>query len=182
MKSSKKTKVEAAPSFEDFDLAQTWNDIPIPVKYGVPSVLLLAVFWVNFGNFSSGPEHIGQAENLIYALVSNNRSKVVSLSTADSADAAGKWFDVLHPEVEKSQIGTDVNITPALFSGNPEKDSDITLLVVLSNPSSDVQPVTITLPMKRNGGNWMFNGNQGLDSANQAAAAAAKSSSASAKK
>ena len=176
MKSSKKAKPAEVSSIADFDLAQTWNDIPAAVKYGVPGVLLAAILYVNFGGGAGAPDYVGRAESIVRAVTSNNKSKAVSLATADSAEAAGQWFDLLHTEVEKSQISSDVSINPALFSGNPEKDSDISVMVVLSNPGSSDPPVTISLPMKKAGSNWMLDGTKGLEAANQAAATATKSS------
>ena len=170
---SKKPRADEVSGLADFDLAQTWNDIPAPVKYGVPAVLLAAIIWVNFGMGGGSPDYIGRAETIVRAVTTNDKSKVVSLAAPGTAEAAGQWFDLLHTEVEKNQIGSDVNVNPALFNGNAEKDDDITLMVVLSKIGSSNPPITITLPMKREGSGWMLNGTQCLDAASKAAAAAA---------
>ena len=171
MKSSGKAREEVS-SLADFDLAQTWNDIPAPVKYGVPVVILALVIWVNSGSFmGSSTAYAAAAQSIVGALTSNNRAKAISLSTTDSADAAGQWFDLIRPEVEKSQIGNDVTVNPQIFSGNPEKDSQITLMVVLAKPGSTDPPITLVMPMKHEGSAWLFDATQGLDGAQKAAAA-----------
>ena len=179
MKSTKKSRPVEKASKEDFDLAQTWNDIPAPVKYGVPVVLLAAILYLNSGE--STPDYVGQAETFVYAVTNNNKSKAVSLASADSAEAAGQWFDLLHTEVEKNQIGPDVPVNPAVFGGNPDTDASITMMVLLTKPGSTNPPVRITLPMKKTGTNWAIDGTRGLEAANQAAASA-KPSSGSARK
>ena len=171
MKSNKSRKDEVS-SMADFDLAQTWNDIPAPVKYGVPAALLAAVIFLNADALFGGgsPDYVSRANSLIGAVLSNNKSKAVSMATTDTAEAAGQWFDVIRGEVEKNQIGSDITYNPMLFSGNAEKDANITLLVVLTKAGSTDPPVTINLPMKREGGPWMLDGTQGLDLAQKSVA------------
>jgi hypothetical protein len=171
----KTTKSRAETSSAvDFDLAQTWNDIPAPVKYGVPAALLAVVIYLNVGFGGGSPDYVSRANSLIGAVISNNKSKAVSLATTDSAEAAGQWFDVVRGEVEKGQIDSGVSYNPMLFSGNADKDANITLLVVLSKEGSTTPPVTITLPMTRTDGPWMLDGTQGLDLAQKAAATTPK--------
>ena len=181
MKSTKKSRPVEKASKADFDLAQTWNDIPAPVKYGVPGVLLAAILYLNFGTGDGTPDYVGQAETFVSAVTNNNKSKAVSLAAADSAEATGQWFDLLHSQLEKNQIGSDVPVNPSVFSGNPDTDSAIVLMVVLAKPGSTNPPVTISLPMKRAGSGWTFDGARGLEFANSAAASA-KPSSGSARK
>lgn len=162
-------------SVADFDLAQTWKDIPAPMKYGVPAILLAAILYVNFGIGGGGggaPDYLGRAESIVRAVTSNDKPKAISMAPADSAEAAGKWFDLLRSMVEKGKIGPDASVNPALFSGNPEKDSDINMMVVLSNPESVEAAVTISLPLKKGGGGWMLDATNALE----AVAAAAKGS------
>jgi hypothetical protein len=173
MKSSK-SRADEVSSLADFDLAQTWNDIPKAIKFGVPGVLLALFGWLYLDFGGGSPDYIGNAESIVRAVAKNDKNKVVSYATTDSANAAGEWFDMLHGELEKSEIGSDVAINPALFAGNAEKDEEITLLVVLSKNGGGGNPVTITLPMKKDGTSWKFEGNQGLEGAKKAAAQPAK--------
>ena len=167
---STKSKADEVSSLADFDFAQTWNDIPKAVKFGVPGVLLALIGWLNSDMFGGGaPGYIAQAESIVRAVAANNKDKAVSYATTDTAEAAGQWFDVLHGELEKSEIGSDVSINPALFAGNAEKDEEITLLVVLSKNGGGGTPVTITLPMKKDGSAWKLEGNKGLSDASKAA-------------
>ena len=160
---SNKTRADEVSSLADFDLAQTWNDIPKPVKFGVPAVLL-ALFGFMYIDFGSGsPKYLDQAQSLIKAVIDNNKSRAVSMATGDSSGAAEQWFDLLHTEVEKNGIGSDVAINPALFSGDAEKDSQITLLVVLNKADNSGPPITITLPMVREGDSWKLEATKGLD-------------------
>ncbi len=162
MKSSK-SRADEVSSLAEFDFAQTWNDIPKGVKFGVPAILL-ALFGYLYIDFGSGvPGYLGQAQSLLYAVTVNDKSKAVSCSTAESADSAEKWFDLMHGELEKNSIGSDVAINPALFAGDAEKDSEIVLLVVLARPDGAGAPVTLTLPMKRDGDAWKFEANKGYE-------------------
>jgi hypothetical protein len=171
MKSTSR-RAEAASGVADFDLAQTWEEIPKPVKFGVPAVLLAVVgyLYLDLGGGGS-PDYIGRAETLVRAVTNNDKAKAVSYATSDTADSAGQWFDLVHTEIEKSQIGSNVAINPALFSGNAEKDTEITLLVVLSDPATSNPPVTISLPMKNEKGSWLLDGTKSLEGAARSAAA-----------
>jgi hypothetical protein len=169
MKSSK-SRGDEPSSLADFDFAQTWNDIPAPVKYGVPAALLAVVIYLNVGSFGGSPDYFSRASSLISAVISNNKSKVVSMSSTDSAEAAGQWFDMIRAEVEKNQIGSDATINPALLNGVPDKDANLTLMVVVSKAGSTDAPLTYTLPMKRDGSNWVLDATQGLELAQKAAA------------
>ncbi len=162
-------------SVSDFDLAQTLKDIPKPVRYGVPAVLLAVIGYMFLGGGESGPSYLKRARSAIQAVVSNDRSQAVSYASSDTGDAAGKWFDLLHSELEKSQIGSDITVNPSLMSGNPEKDSELTLLVVMARPESTSSPLTITLQMKREGSSWVIEGNKCLANVESELATARKS-------
>jgi hypothetical protein len=161
-----KSRADEVSSLADFDLAQTWNDIPAAIKYGIPGVLLAAIFYLNFGSlFSSGKaEHESRAEAIIQAVTSNNRGKLIGYATPDSAESAGQFFDLIHGEVEKNQFGSNTTVSPQLFSGVPEKDSDITMLVVVSKNGGTEPPMTFTIPLKREtvGSPWLLEGNAAL--------------------
>lgn len=154
----------------DFDLAQTWNEIPAAVKYGVPVALLAVVIYLNAGFGGSSAAYTARAESIVKAVTTNNRSKVVSLSTAESAEAAGQWFDVIKGEIDSSQLGNDLTINSQVFSGNPEKEAEITLMVVVAKTGSTDPPLTLTMPMRREGSSWLLDGVRSLDLAQQAAA------------
>jgi hypothetical protein len=165
-----KSRADEVSSLADFDFAQTWNDIPKPIKFGVPGVFLALMGYLYIDLGSGSPDYIGKAESIIKAVAANNKDKAVSYATTDSSEAAGQWFDMLHVELEKNDIGSDVSVSPALFAGNAEKDDEITLLVVLSKNGGGGAPVTITLPMKRDGTSWKLEGNKGLEDAAKAKA------------
>jgi len=174
MKSSSKARPREVSSVADFDFAQTWNDIPKPIKFGVPAVLLALFGYMFLDLGGSSPDYIAQAESIVRAVVSNDKSRAVSYATSDSADATGQWFDMLHGAIEKNEIGSDVTINPALFAGNAEKDDQITLLVVLAKPGGTGEPITLTIPMKKDGSSWKFEGNKGLEDVTKSLAASPK--------
>ena len=169
-----KQPAEVAAAIEEFDLARTWNDIPKPARYGVPAVLLGAIAWMTVGGGEGAPPYVNQAESAVRALTSNNRSRTISHASSDTAEAAGKWFDLMHGELEKSQIGSNVTITPQLFSGNPATDGEITVMVQLSKPGPIGQPTAISLAMKKDGVDWLVDGNRCLASAESEAGRAKK--------
>ena len=174
-KKQPKARAEASSAIAEFDLAQTWNDIPKPVRYGVPAILVALIAYMYSGGGEASQPYQDRATDLVRAVIKNNKSGVVAYATTSTADAAGKWFDLMHAQVEQNQIGSDVSIVPNLFSGNAEKDSDITLLVVLSKDSATAAPpVAMTLYMKKDGNNWMLDGEQTLSGAEKAAASTKK--------
>jgi hypothetical protein len=166
-----KSRADEVSGIADFDFAQTWNDIPKPIKFGVPGVLLALFGYLYIDVGSSAPDYLSRAEAIAKAVATNNKEKAVSLATTDSAEAAGQWFDLLHGELEKNDIGSDITVNPALFSGNAEQDQEITLLVVLSKAGGSGTPVTITMPMKKDGAAWKLEGNKSLEDAAKAAQA-----------
>jgi len=174
MKSSGKTRKEQATKAEDFDLAQTWEEIPKPVKYAVPAVFAALALYVFFPSSNDSHNHEARGESIVRAVIANNRSGAVSLATADSADAAGKWFDIVHGEIEKSKFGTDAAVKGQTFVGDPEKNSEITLMVVVSKPGSSEPPVTVSLPMTRGSGSWLMDGTKSLESVQKSSATASK--------
>ena len=167
---SNKERADRGSTGPDFDFAQTWNDIPKAVRFGVPAVLLAVFGYLYLGPGPGSPDYLNQAESIVRAVINNNRSKAISYATTESAEATGQWFDKLHDEITKGQINPDVPVNPALFAGNADLDTDLTLLVVLSNPGSTTAPVTLTMPMKKDGGYWKFDGIRGLEGALKAAA------------
>ncbi len=156
----------------DFDPAQAWKDVPLPVKVGVPAVLVLLLgWWFNpFGG--GGPEYQGRAEGIIQALAANDKAKAVSYALPATADAAGKWFDLMRGEVEKKKVGKDVSMSVALFDGNPASGDALTLwCIVYDNEIGTSSTVPLNLQMKRDGGLWKFDGSSTLAEASKATVA-----------
>jgi hypothetical protein len=178
MKSTGKARRAEAPKAKakeaDFDPAEAWKDIPKPVKYGVPAALAVVVLFLYFPTGNASHDHEARGESIVQAVIANNRSRAVSLATPESADAAGKWFDLLHGEIEKSKLGTDASVRGQVFSGNPDKDTEIDLMVVVTKPGSSETPVTISLPMTRSSGSWLMDGTKSLDIVQKSAPTASK--------
>jgi hypothetical protein len=159
-----KSRADEVSGLADFDLAQTWSDIPSAIKFGVPGVLLAAIVFLNWPA-DGRLEHENRAEAIMQAVTDNKRDKFVSYATPDSAEAAGQMFDLLHSEVEKGQFGSDSTISPQLLSGAPEKDGEIVMLVVLAKTSSP-ELITVNMPLKKgDSGDWLLEGNSGLTTA-----------------
>jgi hypothetical protein len=167
-----KPQAEVSSAIESFDFAKTWDDIPKPVRYGVPAILLSLIIWLNLGPGESTPGYFARADSIIRALASNDRSRVVSSATSDSAEAAGKWFDLWHGELEKRQFGSNIGITPNLLAGDPNRDSALTLMMVVSKDGGTDATVTILLPMTQVDSSWKMDGNKGLATAETGIAAA----------
>ncbi len=158
-----KTSLPAA----DFDLAQTWQDIPKPAKYGVPAVLLLVAGWMWFPSMASGFAYQDQAEEIALALLNGDRSKVVANATPDSAEAAGRWYDLLHTPIAEKGTGSvqSESVQAALLDGNPEHDSSLNMgIIVLTDTVSS----NFNLQMVKSGGQWKFDAAKSLDEAEKA--------------
>jgi hypothetical protein len=162
---------EEVSSIVDLDFAQTWRDIPAPVKYGVPAALLAAVVYLTVGFFGAGtPDYFRHAHLTARTLIDNDKSKAVSLATRSSAEAAGQWFDLMRSEIVKCRMDSSVRVDTALFNGNPEKDSSILLNVILSKPGSP-ENVQMSLPLLALAdGTWALDANRALELAQGAAA------------
>jgi hypothetical protein len=163
-----KSRADEVSSLADFDFAQTWNDIPAPVKYGVPGALLAVILYLNFGSmFSSGKaEHESRAESIVQSVANNNKSKFVSYAATDTTEAAEQLFDLIHGDIERGQFGSDISISPQTFAGNPDKDSEIMMIVVVSKPNSTDPPLTIQVPLKKSeSGAWLLEANTALQTA-----------------
>jgi hypothetical protein len=149
------------PGQGGFNLAEAWSNFPMAAKIGVPVVLLGLLAW-RFMPGSGGPGYQNGSEAVIRGLLENDRSKVVSLSTSATAESSGKWFDVMHPLVEKQGVPKDASVTPALFSGNPDKEPSLVMMVVLSGSSPSSSPLPLNLTMVRDGGSWRLDGEKTL--------------------
>jgi hypothetical protein len=166
------SKAQTSTATIDFNLAETWNNIPMPLKLGVPAVLVLLlalrIFWPQGGaaDFQAG------GDALLRALVANDRSRAVSYATADTREAAGQWFDLMRQEIETAKIGQDVFINISLYSGNADKDNAIVLnAIVTSGAGSDGATPPMFLHMKREGGRWALDGKSTLAEAEKSASA-----------
>ncbi len=167
-----KSRADDVSGMADFDFAQTWNDIPAPVKFGVPGVLLAIILWLNFGSMfgSTKAEHESRAESIVRAVVDNNKSKFVGFATSDSKEAAEQLFDALHAEVEKGQFTSGANISPQLFQGTPEKDSTIAMLIIVSKDGNTTDPpLTVNMTLNKDGsGAWLVDANASLQAVQSA--------------
>jgi hypothetical protein len=173
---SRKGKGVAMRPELDFDLKQTLLDLPIPVKVAVP-VVLLGILYFTFFNGPSAPDYKSRAETIAMALASNDRSRILSYGTADSSEATGKWFDLMHGQLEKLNIGSSVSVNSALWSGNPSKDGDILMQVFMSNSGGTASAPPMNLHLKKGpDGVWLLEGNKSLGDAEQILAAASKPS------
>ena len=164
-----KTNYKASMPTVDFDLAQTWQDIPKPAKFGVPAVLVVLAGWMWFPSMSSSLTYVDQAQVVALALVNGDRSTVVANATADTAEAAGQWYDTLHTSIAEKGAGA-VNseaVQAALLDGNPEHDSSVNMGVVVL---TDTVSTNFNLQMVKSGGSWKFDGAKSLAEAEKATA------------
>ncbi len=158
-KKQPKPRTEASSKVADFNLAEAWNNIPKPARYGVPAFLAVFLAWMYLAPSGSKPDFVGLTETVVRAVISNDRSRVLSYSTPSTAEAAGKWFDLMHGEVEKSQITQKALVNPSVFSGNPDKDSQLVMMAVISNPSvATSKPVAFRIHLNKSGDAWMIDG------------------------
>ena len=154
----------------EFNLAQTWQEVPKPAKFGVPTAFVLLTGWMLFPSMSSTLAYQDQAEVVARALLNGNRSKVVGLATPSTAEAAGKWYDLMHAPIAEKGAGSAVGepVRASLMSGNPERDSSLGLGVVIM---TDTVSTNFNLKMVNDGGRWKFDAATALDEAEKLASA-----------
>lgn len=175
-KQAKKQKARAQTSKggPDFDLKQTWDDIPKGVKIGVPAALVALLAWQFLFSGDGGvPSYLSRAERIARAVATNNKGGVTSLATSESAEAAGKWFDMMRERAEKDGIGADAFASPSLLAGNADSDASLTVMVILSGGGTEPKNLPMNLVMKRSGSSWQFDGQQALSDAERSAATSA---------
>ena len=162
---AKPQRSRAPVAAADFDLAETWRDIPAPVKVGVPAFVLAFLLW-QFNPFGGGgPAYQGRAEEVIRALACNDRARALSFATASTAEKAGKWFDLLHDQVEQKKVGTDYSLSVTIFSGDPGKgDTTLTLWGILyNNELGSESTVPVNIIMTLDNGTWKLDGDKTLE-------------------
>ena len=123
-------KSRASAPAVDFDLAQTWRDVPKPAKFGVPAVFVLLAGWMMCPDFSSGMPYVDQAEAIGRALVNGDRARVVALAPPASAEAAGKWYDLMRPTIASQGSVSPNSVQASLFNGNPDNSTSVSMGVI----------------------------------------------------
>ncbi len=158
----------AAPTV-DFDLAQTWQDVPRPAKIGVPAVVLLLAGWMYFPAGSS-VAYQANAEAIGRALLKGDRSTVVAMATPESADAAGKWYDLMHEPIAQTGPGTvgAGSVQASLISGNGDQDSSLNVGLILA---TDTITKGFGIQLVKTDGRWKLDGTKSLDEFERANAA-----------
>ncbi len=167
--SAKKGRAHTSAPTVDFDLAQTWRDVPKPAKFGVPTAFVVLAGWMFLPSMSSGVAYQDQAEVVGRALVSGNRAKVVAMATPATAEAAGKWYDLVYPPFAakgEGAVGNDA-VRASLYNGNPGSDSSLSLGVSVI---SDKVAANFMLDMVKVGGQWKLDGDKCLSEAERASA------------
>lgn len=155
----------------DFDLKEMWSGVPAPVKLGLPAVAVALLAWQFLFSGSGGSaSYLTRSEAIGHAVVAKDKGRVTSLATADTAEAAGKWFDLMAEQATKQGLGADAFVSPALLAGNAEADpSLVVLLSITGGIGGEQKMLSTTLHMKRTGGSWQFDGQQSLAEAEKAA-------------
>ncbi|WP_435009617.1 hypothetical protein P12x_000875 [Tundrisphaera lichenicola] len=162
----------SAPS-EPFNFAESWSSIPVAAKIAVPVVLLAALAFQVLPR-SGGPSYQRASESILESMVKNDRSGVISMSTKSSNEAAGKWFDVVRKQVDAAKVSADTPITPSLFSGNPDKDSSLVMMAVITGDSPSAPPIQLNVHMALEGSSWRLDGEQTLMDAERTVASTKK--------
>jgi hypothetical protein len=145
---------------EAFDAAEAWAKIPIAAKVGVPVVLLALLAWQFMPGGGAGYQNASEA--IVRGLLSNDRPRVVSYGTSATSEAAGKWFDAMHPIVEQQGVPRDVVLDPQILRGVPEKDASVVMMVVLTGSSPSANPLMLNLTLVRSGSSWRLDGEKTL--------------------
>ncbi len=165
--SKKAARTYASAPSVDFDLAQTWRDAPKPAKYGVPSACLLVGAWFLMPSFSSGLAYQEQAEVVGRAILSGDRAKVVATATPATAEAAGKWYDLVHAPIAAKSPGavTNESVHASLVSGTPETSGLVNMSVIIV---TDTVATSIDVEMSKEDGVWKIDGAKSLTDAERA--------------
>ena len=163
---SKKSNYGSRSSAVDIDFAQTWRELPKPAKYGVPAAVFVLAGWMLFPSLSSGLAYQDQAEAVGRAVLSGDRAQVIAMATPASAEAAGKWYDLVHaPIAGKSSTGGSAEAS--LFEGTPDKGGGATMSVVVT--TADAATTNFIIQMVKDDGQWRMDGDGSCSHAERAA-------------
>ena len=163
------TKVHRKPRAAEprFDLAGTWRDVPRPARFAAPAACVVLLGWMLLPSAAVLP-YKDQATAVGRAVLDGDRPGVVASATPASAEAAGRWYDLVRGPIAERGTGPagGRTVTAALFAGNPEHDSSIEMSVIVA---TDKGTSSFNLPMVQEGGRWLVDGARSLDEARKAA-------------
>lgn len=162
-------KVKHTKPGEEFTFTQAWEDIPKAAKIGVPLFLVALLAWM-FTPRSETTDYQDEANAIVTGVIHNDRAKVVSAGSSATGEAAGKWFDLLHTQIEKQGVPANATIATALFNGNPEKDTSVVMMAVVAGET----PMGIRVHMVKDNGAWKLDGAASLTDAEGAIASMSK--------
>ena len=159
---------EVAPPVE-IDLAETWRGIPRPAKLGVPCVVAALVGWTWFPNWSASPPYNERAATVGRALLGADRARAIALATPETAEAAGRWYDLARAPIAAKgpgRVAAD-SVSASLLQGDPADGGELSVMVVIA---TDTVGSAVHLTMIRSDGEWRFDAAKALAEAEQAAA------------
>lgn len=164
------TTTKAARRLE-FDWAETWAEVPWSLKVALPVVLVLAGFMAWALPAYRPASFLKRGEAIVRGIAANDRERVIDLATSDTLDAAGEWFDLMRLHLEEAEIGQDVFVSVTVYSGNPEKDTAVTIVgMLLAENSRSEQPLPMFIHLRRVGQEWSLDGAESLAIAQRNAA------------
>ncbi len=154
-------KSRSAAAASEFNLSETLANIPPAVKFGVPAVVLGAFLWMNFKPGPGEPDYVKSTTDVLKAVAANNKAQVLTYASQPTADAAGKWFDLVYGQLEQKKLAAHANPIATLWGGDPEKGTDIQMMVIVSDSVTNEQfPLPINVFFSKAGDRWLIDGNK----------------------
>ena len=144
------------------DLTGAWRDVSRPARLGAPALCVVLLGWMLLPSASDLPCN-DQAAAVGQAVLDGDRDQVLASATPGSAEAAGRWYDLVRGPIAGPAAGGTV--AALLFAGNPERDASVEMSVTVATEKGST---SFNLAMVKEGGRWLIDGARSLDEARAA--------------
>jgi hypothetical protein len=172
-KPGKAPRPKSRQTSEPFSLAEVLEGIPKPVRLGAPvlaAVALVGYFgWSVIGALFAPASPKVPAEAIANAVAEGQRDKVLGMTSPETKDDAGKWYDQARARLTKLGMTKVNNAVAAPLAFDPQKRESLFDAYFAFNTGDPDLPTgtehwEIYL-VQDPGGHWLLDGKRTLDAA-----------------